>query len=171
MFQLWNNSKPRTKISEYNGNNINTIDDNFTTWSLKNTKQGWGQGRFPSSCSTHNANLSSIEQSYIRNWENDDKDNENTIRTFRNFLTSGFLGQFSSSFLLFFSLFFPPFFARLFDPLSQMGWDGLTVKKAFEPLSSRFTFSPYGMWDLRFTVLAILRPTVYFFPLCFNWKK
>ena len=40
MFQLWNNGKPRTKISEYNGSNINTIDDNFTTWSLKNTKQG-----------------------------------------------------------------------------------------------------------------------------------
>ena len=40
MFHLWNNGELRTKISESNGGNINTIDDNFTTWFLKNTKQG-----------------------------------------------------------------------------------------------------------------------------------
>ena len=31
MFHLWNNGELRTKISESNGGNINTIDDNFTT--------------------------------------------------------------------------------------------------------------------------------------------
>ena len=29
MFHLCNNGKPRTEISEYNGSNIKTIDDNL----------------------------------------------------------------------------------------------------------------------------------------------
>ena len=77
MFHLCNNGKPRTEISEYNGSNIKTIDDNLLPGISRIRNKAKARDGFPAPVRPTMPILSSIEQSYIRNWENDDNDNDN----------------------------------------------------------------------------------------------